>query len=310
MELQGYDARLAVAKINDFLETLSDANISITYANKEEHSQVNENELKVIRRIHTRHAIIDLNNSFDLLLQIPWFFYRIWNEFNQSGNLYISANKKYQNTRYISRTTGGWVEDSEKNCNYFKVLRYFENQSDEKAKKFRNKLTSFNKFFVTSKSKPFTIRTLANQMKHNHSLKLQEFYSAYDYNVNFQDKKTINLRKNQLGMNLSTEFFYIHKPHKTLGKIKVEYWDDLYIDIEYYNGEKFIAKDYMKENQRYSLDSIYKEMIEFGNNLIDLYESIFELIESQITFNPLLNNKSTNKSVNPINLDKYFKSKV
>ncbi|MEH7504071.1 hypothetical protein V7152_18990 [Neobacillus drentensis] len=309
MEMEGYDTRLAVAKINDFIETLGDASLSITYANKDEHINASENELKIIRRIHSRHAIIDLNNSFDLLLQIPWFYCRIWQEFNLGGKLF-GTDKKYKNNRTINRQSNCWVELAEKDCSYSKVIRYFENQNEKELLDFRKKLFDFNKKFVSNRSKKFTIRSIANQMKHNHSLKLEDFYSPNDFTIdikNHEKHEKINLRKKQLGIDLKVDFYNLDQPDDTMGKIKVNYWDDLYIDIEYKSGEQFLAKDYMKENRRYSLDSIYKEMIEFGNGLIDLYENLLALIEPNISFNPMLPNKPI-KKIRTVNLDKYFKS--
>lgn len=79
MEYENKDVRLSVSKINDFIETLGDSAVSLIYSNKEEYHNVDNRLLNIIRRIHIRHAIIDLNNCFDILLQVPWFHYRIWN---------------------------------------------------------------------------------------------------------------------------------------------------------------------------------------------------------------------------------------
>lgn len=114
METEGLDIRLAVLKMNDFLETLGDAYVGLTYANPAEHPNAKELELSVIRRIHLRHAVIDLNNCFDLLLQVPWFFYRIWENYNPGENLYQhnrlnNGVDRSKNPLTIVRNNDGWV---------------------------------------------------------------------------------------------------------------------------------------------------------------------------------------------------------
>ena len=74
MEIELKDVRLAVSKINDFIETLRDASLSLIYCDKDEHPGVEERLLNIVRRNHIRHAIVDLNNAFDILLQVPWCF--------------------------------------------------------------------------------------------------------------------------------------------------------------------------------------------------------------------------------------------
>lgn len=303
MEFEGHEVRLAISKMKAFMETLGDAYLSITYSNKSEYNNTNSTETNMIRRIHTRHAIIDLNNSFDLLLQIPWFYYRIWTYFNKSGSLYSS--NKYKNSPDIIRNSKNWVEKSEKNCTYPKLIRFLTSQNDKELLTIKTKLDSFNCNYILNRNKDFTIRTLANQMKHNHSLKLKEFYNPYDYNVNINNKK-INLRKQQLGINLNADFYDIENYNHTLGTIKMNYFDDLYIDIEYKNGESFLAKDYMEENKRFNLDDIYKEMIKYRDELLELYEIILNIIEQNLVLNPLLSNNPS-KKIKTVNLDKYFK---
>ncbi|PHC29325.1 hypothetical protein COE95_18305 [Bacillus toyonensis] len=303
MEIQGYDTRLAVSKINDFIETIGDASIATTYSNKDEHRNSSLTEANIIRRIHIRHAIIDFNNSFDLFLQIPWFFYRMWEPFNEGGKLITDRSLK--NSHKIIRNTKGWVEIAEQNCSYSKVIRFLENQTNEDLMNLKNELKIFKNKYIFNKSKYFTIRLLANQMKHNHSLKLEEFYSPFDYTVNINGD-ILNLRRQELGLKLHVDFYNKDFPDETLGKVKVNYWDDLYIDIEYKSGEKFIAKDYMKENKRYSLDNIYKEMIDYGNSLIELYEKLLHIVKSHLSFNPMIPDNPTKKN-RTVNLDKYFK---
>lgn len=52
------------------------------------------------------YSIEDLNNSFDLLIQIPWMYYRIWGCFNSGGSLRTGSLK---NRNDIVRNTDDWV---------------------------------------------------------------------------------------------------------------------------------------------------------------------------------------------------------
>ena len=85
----------------------------------------------------------------------------------------------------------------------------------------------------------------------------------------------------------------------------MKYKDDLYIDIEYNSGEKFRAKDYIKNGSLYSLDEIHIELISYANAIINLYNEVSKLIALHLEFNPLL--ESTKFKSSSINLDKFFK---
>lgn len=67
-EQKGYDVRLAIMKVKDFKETFGDATLSLIYANPNKYIEKTKIERDFICRHHLRHAIMDLNNSFDLLL--------------------------------------------------------------------------------------------------------------------------------------------------------------------------------------------------------------------------------------------------
>ncbi|SMQ77480.1 hypothetical protein SAMN05444673_2808 [Bacillus sp. OV166] len=309
METEGYDIRLAVLKMNDFLETLGDAYIGLTYANPEEHPNINELELAFIRRIHLRHAVIDLNNCFDLLLQISWFFYRIWNEFNPGGSLYqpnrLNNGKDWSgNPITIIRNNDGWVETAEESCSLKKVLNYFSAQNDPALLNLIQTFESFKNTNIFNSSKSFTVRTIANQIKHKHSLKVKEINKPFDFNVDTPQGKT-NLRDNKMGLACTIPFFDEAAPNTVVGNLKMEFKDDLYIDIEYNSGEKFRAKDYIKNESLYSLDEIHKELINYANDIIDLFEDVSKLIDAHLEFNPLL--ESAKFKSTSLNLDKFFK---
>ncbi|MBE2977797.1 hypothetical protein [Priestia megaterium] len=307
MEIEKYDLRLAVLKVNDFLETLSDATISIIYSNKDEYPNLQGTELAFIRRIHTRHAVIDLNNCFDLLLQIPWFYYRIWQDFNPDGRFY-NKDKNYFNKKKIIRNTDGWVESSEQDCNYDKIIKFLENQSDQGLLKFKTHLNKFKRKYIFNRNKKFTVRTITNQIKHNNSLKVKELQAPTELNVEVTPKKTINLKNEDLKMLCNGNFFDENNPQSVAGKISVKYEDDLYVDIEYKSGERFRGKDFVKPTQLYSLDDIYTELVSYRSAIISLYNELYKLIEPTLSINPSPLFKSINfKKAPSIDLDKYFK---
>ncbi|SCW87456.1 hypothetical protein SAMN04487970_10931 [Paenibacillus tianmuensis] len=48
MELEGMDIRIAIMKVTDFLQTLGDASLSLTYSDKTEHVIDDERLLNII----------------------------------------------------------------------------------------------------------------------------------------------------------------------------------------------------------------------------------------------------------------------
>ncbi|WP_156922551.1 hypothetical protein [Cohnella thermotolerans] len=120
MELQGFDVRLAIMKTRDFLQTLGDAQLSLTYADKREHEIGDERLLNIISRTHIRHALIDYNGCFDLLLQIPWFLFRLWK------------------VKGVRRNKRNWVIRAENVCNYEDVVNQLKQFQEDNVKNFLN----------------------------------------------------------------------------------------------------------------------------------------------------------------------------
>lgn len=246
-------------------------------------------------------------NTLQFPLQFSALFScKIQQEFNTGGKLYDPYDKKYKNTFDINRNTEGWVEAVEKNCSYSKVIKFLNNKLGKKHNLllFKKAVQQFNRDFIFNSNKDFTIRDLANQIKHNHSVKLKEFYSPMDFTVDINNEQ-INLKRNQLGIKLKTDFYDLKNPEKVIGNMKVNYFDDLYIDIEYANGEQFFAKDYIRQNLMLSLDSIYTEMTEYREAIIDLYECLIRALKPSFIDNPMLKKPNLNKKT--INIDSYFK---
>ncbi len=303
MELESKDVRLSVCKINDFIETLGDASISLIYSDEEEYKNLDEKFLNIIRRIHIRHALIDLNNCFDILLQIPWFHYRIWKEYNTNG--------KYYNSRYhkgdIIRNSQGWVEKVENSCSYIKVTKYLKDSNDPKLKEFYKELTMFNDEFRFNSNKKVQIRAIANQLKHRHNIKLKEFHepTKLTLNVNGND---INFEEKNLVPVIRSKF-YDKDTNLDCGEIVIRYEDDLNIDINYNSGEVFYGKDIINLQSLFSFDELLSEMVEYTNSIILLYEKLYDALKDNIQINPMTKEPKITK-VTEYNLDNYFKNNV
>ncbi|RJS62408.1 hypothetical protein [Bacillus sp. PK3_68] len=307
MEIENYDVRLAVLKMDDFLETLGDASMSLLYSDKAEHENAEQQELNIIRRVHIRHALIDFNNCFDILLQIPWFYYRAWNEFNKGYSLY--KPRRDGNLKQVIRNTDGWVETAEGNCIYARVREFLESRSEQEIIDFKDKLETFNTTFRFNKNKKVVTREIVNQIKHKNSLKIAEMIPAYNVNfeINGVNTNLEKLKESNLYLEIKREF-YEEDTKQNLGEIILNFKDGLAIDINYNSGEKFRAQDYLKSELVYTFDELYDELVDYKDAIIDLYYELYDLIEPNLVLNPAFNgtvNKGASKS---INLDKYFKA--
>lgn len=309
MEYELKDVRLAVSKINDFIETLGDASLSLIYSNKEEHPNVEERALNIVRRIHIRHAIIDLNNSFDILLQVPWFLYRGWKEFNKGGK-YAHPKRKAKND--IVRNNGEWVEKVEDSCSYSDlVMKFLKRSTDPNLNTIAHYYEDFNAKFRFNTKKRFTVRSIANQLKHKNNIKLKEFYDPYDFNMIVNEKelklKELKLSEKDLCVEIKQEFYDMETNIKH-GQIIARYIDDLEIDIEYNSGEKFFGKDLVNQRKLYSIDELLSEMENYFNSTIELYNNIYNVITNEIQRNPFMKEPHI-RNTNEYNMDKFFKSK-
>lgn len=303
MEYENKDVRLSVSKINDFIETLGDSAVSLIYSNKEEYHNVDNRLLNIIRRIHIRHAIIDLNNCFDILLQVPWFHYRIWKEYNTGGKY---CNSKTHKRKYdIIRNSKGWVNKAEKSCDYDKVLKYLNDCEDIKLKSLANSFENFNKEFRFNEHKSYTVRELANQLKHRHNIKLREFYEPYNFNLNINGVN-VNLKERNLGAEIRTNF-YDEETGNDCGKIILKYKDDLIVDIEYLSGEKFYGKDLLDLTALCGIDEVIEEMIDYYNHIIDVYNQLYDVVKDDILMNPVMK-KPKVRTTREYNLDEFFKN--
>lgn len=299
MDVPGKDGRIAIKKFNDTRDTMGMAHFSLSYIEDAISNDMGKNFAKTI---HLRHAIEDLNNSFDLLLQIPWFYYRIWSEFNRGGSL---LSGKLKNKNEITRNTQDWVLLAERDCSMDKVLKYLKATSNPLEKKIKD----FHDEYIKCDEKKFTIRSLCNTLKHNHALSFVELYEPYEFNLDINGKGT-NLRKAGIGIRFEQRILEKENPDKEIGKIKYYYTDDLFIDYEYNQGEIFRYKDCIDENQRLKIQDVYKECCNYSDALVDLFEDVFNEIHSQIGLLPNLMGKNGKPNIknssNKISMDDYF----
>ena len=301
METESKDVRLAVSKINDFIETLGDALLSLLYSNKEEYVDIEERELNIVRRNHIRHAIVDLNNSFDILLQVPWFLYRYWMGFNSKEKYSHLKDRQYSD---IIRNTDGWVEKVENSCEYKYLIKVLKDSSEPKIRVLAKSFENFNNYFIFNRSKKVLIRKIANQLKHKHNIKLKEFSEPHNFNMIINGQRFNTEDKNFIP-EIKVDFFDI-ETETIQGKIIVRYVDDLEVDIEYKSGEKFLGKNLVKPKNVYTIDEIFNEMEDYYNNIIDFYNQIYNIIKEDIHSNPFMPKPTIKESIE-VNMDKFYK---
>lgn len=188
MDVPGNDGRIAIKKFNDARDTMAMAHFSLSYIEDTPSDELGKNFAKTI---HLRHAIEDLNSSFDLLLQIPWFYFRIWAEFNQGASL---RTRQLKNRNEIIRNTQDWVFLAERDCECRKVMAYLQTTSNP----LETKINKFSADYIEEAGKPFTVRSLCNALKHNHALSFEELYEPYDFWLNIDGQK-INMREKHMG---------------------------------------------------------------------------------------------------------------
>lgn len=299
MDVPGNDGRIAIKKFNDARDTMGFSRFSLSYISDDSSNETGKNFAKII---HLRHAIEDLNNSFDLLLQIPWFYYRIWAEFNRGALL---QTHQLKNRKEIIRNTKNWVFLAERECEINKVKSYLKSVSNPLEKK----INDFSDKYVKGNGKPFTVRSLCNILKHNHALSFDELYEPYDFNLNINGKE-IDLRKSRMGVQFEQSVFEKDNPDVEVGKIIIKYNDDFSVDYEYNQGEIFRYEDCMNANQQLKIQEVYKECCDYFDALVELFEEVYNEIYPQIGLLPSLvsrngkpNIKTSSRSVS---LNDYF----
>lgn len=286
-EVVGYDCRIAIRKLMDVYNTLYEAATSITYSNKDEYVADNS-ETRLIRRSHLRHAIVDLNNCFDLLLQVPWFYFRIGLNNNQT----------------IRRNDNEWVSKIAEKCRYSQLKDILQNSGDATQVDIGNGLQAFYTNFIINNTKLFTIRTLANHLKHNGSLQIKEFEEPLKFHVNINNP-SIDMSK--IRTELTSEFFSEDAPEIPLGKIKIIAEEFALVDIEYNNSDRFKGEDYSYYEASHTLEAIHNACIEYLENYCDLLELIYDKIYKEIPASPFFDKSKITQNTNIIDLNKWYK---
>lgn len=300
-EQMGVDSRIAIKCLNDARDTMGMARFSLSYISIENTDDLTKQFAKTI---HLRHAIEDLNNSFDLLLQAPWMYYRAWEKFNNNGSL---QSKSTKNKKDIIRNVDGWVHEAERECNYGKLCKYLNSESSALEASFN---TFFKKYVSKEKAgKNFTVRSLCNTLKHNHSLQFEELYDPYDFYININGERK-NLRECGLAIEFSQVFHDESSPGIELGKVKYSYSSDLNVDIEFTEGEQFRFKDCSPSTEMLKIKEVYKECCEYFDAIVELFENVYKEICSNMQLLPSFigSNGEPNikKATENMNLNDYF----
>lgn len=261
-ETKGFDNRIAVMKYRDANDTLAMAQYSLA----EFEAQKGSTSKDVFdKTIFLRHAISDLNCSFDLLLQIPWFYYRAWKSFNQGEEL---KSKTLKNRNNIVRNQDGWVQSAEKECSCKKIVAYLKHEQNPLSECIE---AFYRKHIKNEDDKP-TVRDLCNAIKHNHMIRFDELY------VPCSSSKIPEKYKNRI--------------------LCAETGEDSYEII-------FISDDievgFMKKDEdfrwidciniRYKMDVVCQKCENFYNDMVDLLENVYSEIYSRIPLNPIIKNK-------------------
>lgn len=299
MDVPGNDGRIAIKKFNDARDTMAMARFALSYIENSPSDELGKNFARVI---HLRHAIEDLNNSFDLLLQIPWFYYRIWVKFNRGALL---RTGQLRNRNEIIRNTQDWVLLAERECKMEKVITYLQSVSNPLEQEIRD----FSTDYIEEDSKPFTVRSLCNTLKHNHALSFEELYEPYEFNLNINGRVT-NLRQAGIGVRFEQGIVEKDNPSVKVGKVKYNYIDDLSIDFEYIQGEKFRYEDCTDTGQRLKIQDVYNECCAYFDALVDLFEKVYSRIHPQIGLLPSLVADNGKPNIKPssstISMNDYF----
>lgn len=319
LEQEGYDIRIAILKTVYLQEAIGQARISLFYSNKEEYrNDVEEREAYILRSMHLRHAILDLNNSFDILLQVPWFLYRMWEEFNSTGSLYRPKRNK-RNRRVVNqdiiRNSEGWVLRASRSCNYGNMERYHERYKQHEFALIFEQLIRFNKEYIYNDNKNFTVRMLANTIKHIGNLELLELNNPTKFSMNLNtnygfihlDEEDLNRRN--LAVELPQEFLITTVDGKTRkGIIKHYYNSDMYVNIDYYGGESFRGKDIVRRDISYSIEDVYNECSDYLESIEEIYNQIAEFLDDNKYLTKISKQDTKVRQSNDIHLDKYLKS--
>ena len=173
------------------------ARLNLLMAAKEQYPELVERDTdgkgdKMMQAFYVNTSIIWYNNCFDLLLQVVWVYYRIW-----EGN----SNSK------VNTTPSDWTLDQigqmMKECRYGAVENW--NVINKKV----DAIINFHNLKVSKK-----VRNWANEIKHRSPLHVKEVDSVSPIRVlhfDYIDNKTNDEGKVSFSINLSKDKYDSHK---------------------------------------------------------------------------------------------------
>jgi hypothetical protein len=135
-------------------------------------------------------------------------------------------------------------------------------------------------------------------------LKIKELYEEYNFTLNINGK-VLSPKEMGLGVERDVTFCSADDTENELGKIKIKYSDDMYVDIKYATGEEFRAVDYIDKAEYYPFFDIYNEVVDYYNEFQNLCKSIYFAIKKHLRCSPIL--KIDRKSTSSFNIDEFFK---
>ncbi|WP_460271279.1 hypothetical protein [Bacillus sp. NEAU-Y102] len=262
MEFRGVDSRLAVSKLRGFLMTYGYAQYS-----KNKFKEEMKGGKGTRPRMHMRYAVLDFNNCFDLLLQIPWVYYRMWENFNPKGD--------------IQRGEDGWLDKVEGRCSWKRLSAGIKKLEDANMLRFLENLENFSANYLENVDKPFTIRQLANAIKHRGFIDLSEYQVGYGAKIE-TDKDTIpNYDKNDGYLRLDIDLHENGDMSTPTGKCTVWNMDNVRVEYEY-DGDCVFPSSDLVGSKVYNSENIYIELCRFDKEIIKLFNEVRGIIEPKL----------------------------
>lgn len=302
LEIEGKEIRLAIVKANDLYYTIGEARTELEYV-KDEYYKDRNNGIDLVRYMHLKNAIQDLNRIYDIALQIPWFLYRIWTDYKVFR--YKIENKDKNKAVNIIKNRDNWIAEVEDLCKGKYVKRYLNSTQSSKHKKLHKLLTEFEKEYITNENKE-TIRKLCNYIKHKGNIRPSELSKRTKLNIKFNGEKKENFKVKIIPridkMSDELKQIIITQPKIDLyemdGGLVV---DVIYDENDTKSSNNFYGKDIIKTNL--SFDYMYNECINYLKAFKPIYDLYMEIIdEYAIRIFP----QATIKNTTDINMNEVY----
>ncbi|NFG27350.1 hypothetical protein FC777_09460 [Clostridium botulinum] len=280
-DFQGMDIRIAVLKANDLYYTIGEAKVELSYVEKEYYENSGFNT-ELVRYIHLKHAVQDLNRMYDIALQIPWFLYRIWTE----EKIFSYREKKDKDkAKSIIRNTENWIFKSEELCKERYVKKYLELKKSSNHDKLLNLLYDFKNNFIYNKNKDETIRTLCNHIKHKGNIQPEELKGKTNFkfilNNEVKEADKIVLVPKTWKIPKKCNIYNSFKTPNIVFNNEKEFIIDLMYDDK---KENFVDNFYGKDiiGKSFSIDKIYSECINYLKEFKPIYDLYIVILEEYL----------------------------